>query len=149
MTANEITLIISSVTALTAIIAPIVSAHMSARSLERQKRIELRDPLAYEALNEFVHAYSNLNAATDAYFYIRNQDAFSSNANYRAFVVACHNLIPFIPDKNLQKELCEFMDMLLTAGKCSSRETDERFDYITIRIGAALASSSKRPFKRK
>lgn len=143
MTANEITLIITSATALAAIIVPTVTTYISTRSAERMKRIDLRDPRAYDALNEFVKTYSNLNATPGSYSYLDTKDTWGIHAGYKSFVVACHNLLPFINNQALQLEICQFMQLILSNGKSTNQEIDKKFDQLTIRIGSTLVQSRK------
>lgn len=143
MTATEITLIISSVTAFFAIIVPVITAHISTRSAERMKQIELRDPLAFEALSEFTKSYSDLHSVPEAYSYLQSKDGWEINAGYRSFIKACHKLLPLVPDSSLQHELCQFMQAILSNGKTTNRSIDQQFDQLTIRLGAALIHSHK------
>lgn len=148
MTATEISLIISSATAFTAIIVPAITARITAKSAERMKKAELHDPRAFDALNELIEAYSHLNAAPNSYAYLHSMESFSANGCYRSFVVACHKIMPYIRQPALQQELCELMETILANSRTTTKETDQKFDQLTIRIGAALINSTNRA-KRK
>lgn len=149
MTANEIALIITSSTALATVITQVVTSQISAKSAERIKRVEMQTPQAFDALNEFITAYSNLLTFQDARAYIPDGYNSDDDSSYKLFVIACHKLIPFIPSRSLQQKLCDFMEQILKAGKRTSHETDLQFDELTILLGSALIHSRKHRLKRK
>lgn len=131
------------VTTLAAIITPVLTAYITAKSSERTKKIEFQQPRAFNALNDFIEAYANLNAETGTYNYVGDSSGFGTDVSYKSFVAAAHKLIPLIPDPSLQLEICDLLKTVLTSGRRATPATDKAIDNLAIKLGTCLVRSKR------
>lgn len=128
---TQFTVIMTSLTALAAIVMPVVNSIVSTRSAERIKRTELYVPCALTALTEVADAYLSLvvlgdNGEPPA------ADAWHILPSYRHFSVACYKIIPLVKKRRIRKQVTHFLTTIQRNQYCRDAQIDLAFDDLMI-----------------
>lgn len=155
----DIALIMSSITAIAAVIIPVISTAITLRHNEKLKRTELHSPKIYEAVNQLVGAYSNLMRYDDPNFsppsglsaedhkgFIRNRNQ-ATYIQFMTFKTACYEIISLIPNAEIHNDLLALLVELERFHHCPDEEHDQLF-YATL-AKIALVISPKQSNTRK
>lgn len=115
-----VTLIVTSITAMSAIAAPIATAAINARSSVKLKRFEHVDKQLNARLNEFAEAFSNYNSNSQS-ISLRN-----------AVVSAAYKLLAVSPSDPLCELIRCFLESFQTGDRSFGSETEQLFRQILI-----------------
>lgn len=120
MTASEFFEALPTITAIVAIIAPVVSTALTLRSNERVKRLEISAPLMRSATTKLISAYAAIQRLSDG------GEEYALNSQMATFRTACYELASLVPEPSLQTRIFAFSDSVLSNGLiCPSEEKDE------------------------
>lgn len=124
------TVIVALITAIAAIIAPLITAAIEAKSTIRVKELDLLENYTYAAVSELANSYAKFHCEPG---YV---------APYRGFIAATYNVMANIPSGEIQNQLTVLVDLVQRNGKRPSAETDAKFDSI-MRLLSVWLSSGK------
>ena len=130
----EVAVIVALITAIAAVISPVITAAINSRSAEQIKRMELFEANTYSVIAEFVKSYSEL---TDTDFTQPRLD----------FLCAAYKVMALIPDVSIQSDLSSLVT-IIGANKRSNAESDKLFGSLMLKISSHL-SPKKRKLKLK
>ena len=133
LNSQNLSVILSSLTVIAAIVAPIFTAWITSRSKLKLRRLEFTIEKTSTCISSFVKGYSELKST-------------SSLDPYWCFFTAAYSLIAQFPVKELQVKVTQLLTMLRKSNGQPSDETDHLFDEILIDISLYL--SSEKPKKR-
>lgn len=128
---TQFTVLMSSITALAAIVMPVVNSIVSTRSAERIKRAELYVPCALSALSEISARYQNL-VVLDEDGHIHASEAWRVITSFQNFAVACYKIIPLIKKRRTRKRVTHFLDTIQHNQHCRDTQIDLAFDDLMI-----------------
>lgn len=138
--------VISSITAMIAIAAPIITSSITIRSQERMKKNELYAPRVYDALADLSVKYSQIPRRSTA------TDVDSAKIEYLEvlerhgeFMAACYTVMSLIPGEGIQRQI---MDLLsdLEHYPCPDDKHDKMFCRLMNDINEYLLTSKvKKP----
>ena len=147
---SVVSLTLTSITALAAVIGPIISSVINVRSNERTKRFELYSPQLYAAVRRFSDAYAQIprkrsfDSVNEFGRITLNQEAITA---YKAFSASAYEVISFIPNNEIQDQIAVLLASLEEA-KWASPEHDQQFQKLTATIAKELASEFSQKEKR-
>lgn len=150
MDISVITLILTSFTALAAVIGPIISSVINVRSNERTKRFEQYSPQIYASVHRFTEAYAsfprwvNYESANE---YGRSDLSMKANSAYKEFSAASYEVIFFIPNAEIRDQITSLLAEL-EGIKWTSAEDDAKFQAITSALATELAAEVSQKKKR-
>lgn len=147
MSPSDITVIMTSVTAVAAIVAPVITAIYSAKSQERMKRAELYSPRVYDALAEMSKAYSQLSRGDDITDDAESATKARKKATiaYYEFVGAAYKVMSLIPKESIQAQISQLLTELEQYSYFPSERHDELFRHLMRDITKFLQRSRKKP----
>ena len=144
MSPSDITVIMTSVTALAAIVAPVITAIYSGKTQERMKRTELYSPRVYDALADMSKAYSQLSRGTDA-----TDDVTKVHKNamivYYEFSCTAYKVMSLIPKEGIQNQISNLLTEIENYSYFPSELHDELFRQLMRDITKFLQKSRKKP----
>lgn len=103
--------VISSVTAVIAIVAPVISSIITMKSQERMKKHELYTPRVYDALAEMSLKYSQLprrSTATDRDAY--HVEYLEALNKHQEFMASCYTVMSLIPGEGIQQQITDLLN---------------------------------------
>lgn len=107
---SVVSAVMSSATAVIAIVAPVISSIITVRSQERMKRNELYTPRVYNALAEMSLRYSQLprypTATDDEAMRAEYLEALNK---HREFMAACYTVMSLIPGEGIQQQITDLL----------------------------------------
>ncbi len=116
--AATISLIMSSITAIAAIVAPTISAIMTIKSNEKIKQLELHSPKVYDAVNRMISSYSKMPRLLDdfdttEYDPERNAQILQHvNSAFSDFRACCYEVIALIPNVEIHQQIASFINIV-------------------------------------
>lgn len=128
----DVAVIVSLITALAAIIAPVITAAINSKSDLTIKRMELFETNVNLSVAELAKGYSEL---------IDNQGYLEP---YWAFHTAAYKVMAQIPDEAIQRKLTVLLSQIRKNGGSATEETNKQFDAIILDISIYLAEPKKR-----
>lgn len=136
-----ISLVLSSVTALAAVIGPIVSSAITVRSNERTKRFEQYAPQQYAAVQRFSNAYSDYPRSNELSARNRNREALLDSASYKykELCAAAYGVMSFIASKEIHTQTIAFLESI-QASELATPKEDAMFQELSALLSAELAS---------
>lgn len=141
---SVVTLILTSFTALAAVIGPIISSVITVRSNERIKRFETYSPQMYSAVRNLSKAYSGLPRKADfeaASTYNRTVLSEEAPAKYREFSAAAYELMSLMPSSCVQNRTIDLLKEL-EKEKYVSEKQDGALQQLMNAIAGELAVST-------
>lgn len=158
----DIALIMSSITAIAAVIIPVISTVISLKHNEKVKQTELHSPKVYNAVNQLVTAYTNLMRYADQDFINSNNSTSEENkrahvenhklsyGKFKVFKAACYDIITLIPNSEIQDDLLTYLSELENRGYRPEHLDTDNFHSILAKISLVIspATSKKRQRKR-
>ncbi|MBQ7001715.1 MAG: hypothetical protein IJN67_11850 [Oscillospiraceae bacterium] len=142
MDISLVTLVLTSLTALAAVIGPIISSIITIRSNERTKRFEIYSPQLYSAVRKFSDAYSRIprEAALKTYNeYGKTMLREKAVDAYQEFSSAAYEVISFIDDSDIHDQITNLLAELEKAS-FASPEYDHRFQKVMSAIAKKLSA---------
>lgn len=139
---SVISLILSSITALAAVIGPVISSIINVRSNERTKRFELYSPQVFAAVRRFSDAYAriprkrNFDSANEYGRIALNQEFIDS---LKEFTAAAYEVASFIPNNQIHDRITVLLTDLKDA-KWATEEHDRKFQELSASIAKELAA---------
>ena len=146
---TEISLVLTSLTAIAAVLGPIISSVINVRSNERTKRDELYSPRVYEALQKLTEAFGKFPRYHE---YARASElgriaiAKEYTAAYKAFTSATYEIMSLLPNQDIH-ELSIALLADLDDLTCIVSDQDKQFQKLAKAI--ALELSSQVSLKKK
>lgn len=143
---SVVSAITSAVAAISAIVAPVITAVFTLRSQERMKKQELYSPRVYDALAEMSEAYSSLirkdySGEDMDTVYMRALEKFSH------FTASCYKVMALIPDEDIHGKISKLLMDQQTV--YPSVLHDAAFLEIMADINASLHSGKIKAWFRK
>lgn len=123
----SITLIMSSITAIAAVVSPTIGSFISSRYQRKTKEIEIKLPAAYERLDNLVDAYGKLCRYGGDYSNYPEYPYQSSPSRFRAFRIAFYQLLPLIPDREIHMRARSLISQISNGSGGSDEQTDTVF----------------------
>lgn len=141
MDITVVSLALTSVTALAAVIGPIVSSAITVRSNERTKRFEQYAPQLYTAVQRFSNAYSDYPRLSELAARNKNREALVDMAKYKykELSAAAYNVISFIPDEEIHAQTIAFLNSI-QASELATPKEDAMFQELSALLAKELAS---------
>lgn len=127
----DITVIVALITAIAAIVAPVITAVVNSRSALKIKKLDTLEAHVYTAISEFVRGYSEL------------YDSVGYVGPYRAFMTAAYKTMAQIQDSAIQEQLSSLIADIRKNGGKVTEQTTEKFECITKAISNYLSTSKK------
>lgn len=121
----DLTVIVALITAIAAVVAPVITAQINARSAERLKRLDFIGAHAYETVAELAKAYSEL----------KENNYLSANW---AFMAASYKVMAQISEPSIQQGLTNLLHTIRDSGGKTTPQTDTEFDSIITDISNYL-----------
>lgn len=158
---TDIALIMSSITAIAAVIIPVISTAITLRHNEKIKRTELHSPKIYDAVNQLVITYFNLLHYGDPDTKYKpwttieesraNKEAFSDLkfSRFKPFKIACYNVLSLISDETVHREILELINTLEERFQNPDQDTDAAFERVLLRISKATSPKYSKVSKPK
>ncbi|MBE6976244.1 MAG: hypothetical protein E7439_03485 [Ruminococcaceae bacterium] len=103
---SVVSAVMSSVTAVIAIVAPIISSIVAAKSQERMKRNELYAPRVYDALAQMSLRYSllpRISTATDSD--AAHAEYLEALDRHSEFMASCYTVMSLVPGETIQEQI--------------------------------------------
>lgn len=148
-TAADIALILTSITSLAAVLAPVISSSISSNASARQKELDIYAPELSQRVSAFMDAYADLCHTSD---HIDWEDAADlpivATNRYRSFFLASHRLIPFVPDASVQAEIQNLVSVIQTGGCYASEDTDSLFSSLVVSLSPFCTPASGKDCKK-
>lgn len=141
MDISVVTLILTSLTALAAVIGPIISSVITVKSNERVKRFEQYTPQLYAAVKRFTEAYSKFKRAMDYSGADKHRQEFLKGQApeiYREFSAAAYDVISFVPNPEIHEMIIDLLSDLEYSWKVGTEE-DKKFQEIAAAIAKDLS----------
>lgn len=143
---SVVSAITSAVAAISAIVAPVITAVFTLRSQERIKKQELYSPRVYDALAEMSEAYSSLirkdySGDDSNAVYARGYERFGH------FTASCYKVMALIPDEDIHSKISALLMDRQTAFPSAWHDT--AFLEIMSDINASLHSGKLKVWLRK
>lgn len=151
MDISVISLILSSVTAIVAVIGPIVSSVITLKSNESLKRLDLYSPRVYEAAQKFMMLYSKIPRYEDLEW---KTELEFSNACKKArgpikeFIAAGYEVASLMPNENIQQNLLSLISKMQYRSS-ADEDTDVLFYDVIKSIAPTLAPNKSKRKKCK
>ena len=142
-----ISTIASTITAIIAIVAPVITSIFTAKSQERMKKMELFSPLIYDAVAELVKTYAELRQFVPPTEDSDAQYAFIEAATGRCnkFRAACFKVMSLVPTPQVQEHIT---NLLAEIGN-TVLSPDSRHDQIFYQLIADVNAYHLGPKARK
>lgn len=146
MNTSDLVVLLSSVTAIIAVVAPVVSTLVTVKSNERIARLKLRIPQNYEAINRMVSAYSKLqdNNKCD---YLADADDFQTRhrmlTEYHEFMAAAYSLMTLVTNESIHQQIIELVASIKQNHYTVYVEDNEMFNKLICDITVELALVNK------
>ena len=121
------TILVAVITALAAIIAPVVTSVINARTSLKLKRLEILEAGLNVCISDFAKRYSEL---TDQHGYMEP---------YWNFVTASYRAIAQIHDASIQADILALLNYFRENNGSVEKSTDQQFDAIMIRVSKYLS----------
>ena len=122
---------LSSVTALAAVIVPGICTYFTIRSQMKIKKMELYAPRVYDALAEMSAAYSQLSRNTDPKFgEYKEPDYTEASQKFHHFMSSCYRVMSLVPDEHIGLMITDLLNLITQAGFSSTAFTDPKFYQI-------------------
>lgn len=141
-------LLLTSLTALAAVIGPVVSTCITIRSNERLRREELHTPKVYAAISQMISAFHGLHRQGDRVTHSGwdpEQRVRDSQSAYTAFSAACFDLMSLMPNEDIRGQLTYLLQSINSTGFQVSAEHEAVFNQIIAAISWEFSlDSSKR-----
>lgn len=123
----DVTVVVALIAALSAIIAPVITAAINSRSAVRIKRMELFETNVHISVAELAKGYSEL---------IANQGYLDP---YWDFIAAAYKVMALIHDRDIQVKLNSLLAQIRENGGKVDESTTKQFDAIILDISNYLA----------
>jgi len=122
-----ITLIMTSITAIAAIVGPVVNSVVNAVNQRKITELEIKLPAAYERLDKLAAAYGELyRFGSDSKNYPK--DMYKGSATkFKDFRIAFCQLLPLIPDTEIHMRARDLISQMASEYGGSDEETDAIF----------------------
>lgn len=141
----------SAITAIVAIVAPVISTIINVRSNEQTRRMELYSPRVYDAVKRMTDNYSAFcrqqECMTDRYS-SRTDAVWRFTQDYKKFLSSCYEVMSLIPDEKLHTLFLDFLCDLETR-TAVTQEQDKAFHEISAAIADILKKGKSHRFKMK
>ena len=124
----DVTVVVALITALAAIISPVVTAAINSRSAVKLKKLELFETNVHLAVAELAKGYSELIDGVHL-------------AKYWAFNTAAYKVMALIPDHDIQSKLTSLLTQIRNNNGKVNEGTSKQFDAIILDISNYLAIS--------
>lgn len=147
MSTIDLPILLTSITALAAVIGPVVSTCITVRSNERLRRDELYAPKLYSAISQVIVAFHRLHRKDDFITYagwdldLRTKSTYESYTN---FSVSCFELMSLLPDEGIRSQLTDLLSVIGSAGFQVSPENEVAFNQIVSEISHFLSRVSSK-----
>lgn len=155
MTTVDLPLLLTSVTALAAVIGPVVSTCITIRSTERLRREELRAPKVYAAISQLINAFHGLHRQNDRVSH-SGWDLEQHNKHireaYTTFSVACFEVMSLMNNEEIRDNLSALLDWICSSNFYVSAEHECTFHQVIADIALELSDKSSKhnhPVSRK
>ena len=125
MDSTQITIITGAVTTLAAILGPVISSVVTARTNKQIKRMEVFLPMLATAIENFTKCYSALIHISTTNTSVLNSRTPASR--YYDLVQAGHKLLALLPSKSLRKEISTLLLSVESNGYLTNDGTDAAF----------------------
>lgn len=142
-----ISIILSTATAIAAIVGPIISAWFTVRSNERMKHMELHAPHVYESLRKMIFHYSNMTRLFECNSddpEDKRQHELRADADKKEFLLACYEVMSLIPCYDIHQKILTFMQTLNYGYRLSEDEAEFQNLISDISFEIALRSPKKK-----
>lgn len=136
METSQITLIMTSVTAIAAIIGPVITSVVAAISAERIKRVELYTPRSLDSLAEMAKLYIHL-SRYDESKKGSNLTVIDDTA-YRKFSASCYSVIPLVSNQKLRRQITDLLSAISRNHRCTNDTIDGAFDMLMLDLAKAI-----------
>lgn len=143
MTTTELLDALPTITAIVAIIAPVVSTALTLRSNERVRRLEISAPLMRSATTKLISSYSAISHNREA------ADDLGLDAAIADFRPACYELALLVPNRTLQRRIFAFPDAVVANRLICPEEEKDEFQAILSAVSVyTTVSRQKYSFRR-
>lgn len=139
-----ISLILTSITAIAAVIGPIISSIINVRSNERTKRYEIYSVQIYAAVQKFTEAYSQFPRMADFEAASPQQRTVLSReaaAAYREFSAAAYAVMSFLPNPDIHGQAVLLLEDLDGSSWITIKH-DQAFEQLSEQIALELAADA-------
>lgn len=152
MDTGNLALILSSVTAIAAVIVPAITTAKTIKSNERMKRLELYSPRLFDAVKRMVDTYSQLKRSDQLDNPNGQELSESEKVESRIlcsdFFAACCEVMSLIDNNQIQIKLSTLIDDLDSSPVIDS-SSDYTFQQITAAIASEISGNKSKPEKPK
>lgn len=125
------TILVAVITALAAIIAPVVTSVINARTSLKLKRLEVLETGLNVCISDFAKRYSEL---TDQRGYLEP---------YWNFVTASYRTVAHIHDDSIQADILALLNYIRENKGAVDKNTDQQFDAIMVSVSKYLSKLPK------
>ena len=120
-------MLVALITALAAIIAPVVTASINYKLSMKLKKLEMLESNLYSSISDLAKGYSEL---------IDNSGYLES---YWAFHTSAYKVLAQIPNKSIQKQLGTLLAKIRETNGRATDETNRMFDALILEISSYLS----------
>lgn len=146
-----ISLVLTSATALAAVIGPIISSVITVRSNERTKKFEMYSPQVYAAVQRFTGAYAQFPRKADysnVSDYGKAQISKDAAAAYRSFSASAYEVMSLLPNCEIHGQIISLLADL-DGKKWAEAEQDKLFQALAESLARELSSGVSNKKQRK
>lgn len=142
MTFQQLSFILTSVTALAAVIGPVISSVINVRSNERTKKYEMYAPKLYTAVQKLTEAYAKFPRKVD---FNKTNDLGRGRLDneyasaLRVFCSAAYEIMSLLPSRELHEQIISFLAEL-EGKRCIGIEQDQKFQQLTESLAVELSA---------
>lgn len=142
MDISQITFVLSSVTAIAAIVCPVISTIIQVKSNERTKRFLSFSPRLYDSLRRLTEAYANYPRKAFIPCPDRTSEEeilFSSHSSYCALSSACFEIMSLVPSANLHRQIISLLSYMVQSAY-ATEESDQMFNDLSLYLSTCISS---------
>lgn len=140
--------VVSSVTAVIAIVAPVATSILTIKAQERMKKMELYSPRVYDALAEMSLRYSRLIRGSASRSEEEWRTEYSEATNrLQEFRAASYTVMSLVPGKGIQKQILDLLNSFDHSLSPDKRQ-DEMFSQLMNDINEYMLTSKVKDKKQ-
>lgn len=143
----DLPLLLTSLTALAAVVCPAISTCVTVRSNERSRRTELHAPKVYESVSRMISAFHLLHRQGDHVSYSgwdQETRLRHSRECFSSFSVACFEVMALLSCENIRSQLTGLLSSLTAAGYQASADHEAVFNQVVADIAKELSCASSK-----
>lgn len=142
MDISQITFVLTSVTALAAIICPVISTIIQVKSNERTKRFLSFSPRLYGSIRRFTEAYANY--PRKAFMpcsesMTEDHILFSAKSSYCDLSSACFEIMSLVPNAELHRQIISLLSYMVHSAY-ATEESDQMFNDLSLYLASCISS---------